>query len=76
MIIEKQDILTLEDNKEYVVVSKALYENTNYFYIVDLDNVENFKFVKIENDDLLEIKDKDLATKLIPLFINDTGIMN
>ena len=76
MTIEKKDILTLEDNKEYVVVSKVLYENTNYFYIVDIDNIENFKFVKIENDDLLEIKDKDLATKLIPLFINDTGIMS
>ena len=73
MTIEKKDILTLEDNKEYVVVSKVLYENTNYFYIVDIDNIE---FVKIENDDLLEIKDKDLATKLIPLFINDTGIMS
>ena len=76
MIIEKKDILTLDDNREYVVVSKAKYENINYFYIVDIDNVENFKFVKIENDDLLEIRDKDLATKLIPLFINDTGIMS
>lgn len=75
-MIEKKDILTLDDNKEYVVVSKALYEDVNYFYIVDIDNVENFKFVKVENDNLFEIHDKDLATKLIPLFINDTGIMN
>lgn len=74
MEIEKQDILTLDDEKNYVVVSKALLENINYFYIVDIDNIENFKFVKIANDNLLEIKDKDLITKLIPLFINDTNI--
>lgn len=76
MKIEKQDILTLEDQKEYVVVCTANYENINYYYIVDIENVDNFKFVKIENDNLFEIKDKDLVTRLIPLFINDTGILS
>lgn len=73
MNIEKQDILTLDDHNEYIVVSKIEYENAYYYYIVDINNPENLKFVKETNNELLELQDKDLVTNLIPLFINDTN---
>ena len=72
MDIKKNDILTLEDNNEYVVVSKVTYDDANYLYIVDLNDVKNIKFVKENNDEVLEISDKDLISELIPLFIEDT----
>ena len=73
MDIKKNDILTLDDNNEYVVVSKINYENINYLYIVDINNIQNLKFVKEGNDELLEIHDKDLISVLVPLFISETN---
>ena len=73
MDIKKNDVLTLEDNNEYVVVSKVTYDDANYLYIVDLNDVKNIKFVKENNDEVLEISDKDLISELIPLFIDDTN---
>ena len=73
MDIKKQDLLTLDDHNDYVVVSKVEYENAFYYYIVDINNLENLKFVKESNNELFEIKDQDLITNLIPLFINDTN---
>ncbi len=73
MDIEKQDLITLDDKNEYVVVSKVEYENSFYYYIVDINNPENLKFVKESNNELFELKDKELITDLIPLFINDTN---
>ena len=73
MEFQKQDLLTLDDNKEYVVVSKVEYQNEFYYYIVDIDNCENLKFVKKNGNELLEINNKELLTNLIPLFINDTN---
>ena len=71
MDIEKKDIIVLSDQKNYVVVSKINYENNNYYYIVDIDDVANIKFVQEVGDELLELTDKELVTKLIPLFTQD-----
>lgn len=71
MDIEKKDIITLSDNNDYVVISKINYEENYYYYIVDINNVENLKFVKESNDELLELNDKNLLTTLIPLFAKD-----
>ena len=71
MDIEKKDIIVLSDQKNYVVVSKINYENNNYYYIVDIDDVANLKFVQEVGDELIELTDKELVTKLIPLFTQD-----
>ncbi len=73
MDINKQDILTLDDKNEYVVVSKVFYQNYFYYYIVDINNPTNLKFVKEDNDELLELKDKELVTNLVPLFLANTN---
>ena len=69
MIINIKDTLTLDDNNEYVVISKTNYENKNYYYLLDKNNKENFKFCYEDNDELVEVDDKELATKLLPLFV-------
>ena len=35
MIINIKDTLTLDDNNEYVVISKINYESKNYYYLLD-----------------------------------------
>lgn len=69
MIINIKDTLTLDDNNEYVVISKINYESKNYYYLLDKNNKENFKFCYEDKEELVEVEDKQLATKLLPLFV-------
>lgn len=69
MIINIKDTLTLDDNNEYVVVSKVNYEKKNYYYLLDKNDNTNFKFCYEDKDDLVEIDDNKLNTKLLPLFL-------
>ena len=69
MTIKIKDTLILDDNNEYVVVSKANYQNNNYYYLLDINNNENFKFCYEDNEELVESEDKELNTKLLPLFV-------
>lgn len=69
MIINIKDTLLLNDNNEYVVVSKINNDNKNYYYLLDKNNNTNAKFCYEDNEELVEINDKELTTKLLPLFI-------
>ena len=68
MIINIKDTLFLEDNNEYVVVSKIDYKNKKYYCLIDINNSENLKFCYQENDELVELNDKELNTELLPFF--------
>lgn len=70
MMIDIKDVLTLDDKNDYVVVSKISYENKTYYYLVDINNNNNLKFCYEDNNDLVEIKDKELTTKLLPIFLD------
>lgn len=68
MNIEIKDMILLSDKGEYVVAGKINYEDKICYYIIDKDNYENIKFCYQEGNELVEILDKDLVTKLLPLF--------
>lgn len=68
MNIDIKDVITLDDNQKYVVVSKVFYENKNYYYIIGKDNFKNIKFLYEDDNELVEINNKDLLNKLLPLF--------
>ena len=73
MNIKYQDLITLDDDNEYIVVSKIVHKEKDYIYIVDINNNQNMKFMKINNDGyLIELNYKDdekLIKELIPLFL-------
>lgn len=69
MIINIKNILTLDDNNEYVVISKINYNNKNYYYLLNKNNNDIPKFCYEDNDELVEINDRDLIAKLLPLFV-------
>ena len=71
MIINITDVLTLSDNNEYVVVSKTNYDSIEYYYLIDKNNDANVKFCYLDNDELVELDDKELTTKLIPFFVKE-----
>ena len=72
MVINYQDIITLDDDNKYVVASKVNYKGSTYLYLVDINDTTNYKFAELENNNILseldnEI-DEDLIKHLIPLF--------
>ncbi len=71
MMINIKDTLTLDDNNEYVVISKINYDNKNYYYLLDKNNNDNPKFCYEDNSELVEIDDKSLTTILLPLFVKE-----
>lgn len=73
MIIRIKDTLTLSDSNEYVVISKINYDSKNHYYLLDKNNNSNLKFCYEDNNELVEIEDKVLITKLLPLFLLETA---
>lgn len=69
-MINIKDILVLDDENEYVVVSKANYNDKIYYYIINNNDNSDFKFCYQENDELVEMEDDKLIKELIPLFFN------
>ena len=70
MNINIKDVLTLDDNNKYVVVSKVYYDRKDYLYLVDINNNTNLKFCYVDNEEIIESNDKDLNPKLVPLFFD------
>ena len=75
MNIDVKDILTLNDKNKYVVVSKALYEGKEYLYLIDVNNNAKVMFCYVDNDKIVESNNKELNTKLIPLFFDNIKAM-
>lgn len=73
MNIDIKDILKLDDNNEYVVVGKVNYENKYYYYLIDMEDPDNLMFCYEDNGDLVEVKDKKLTAKLLPLFLEKSN---
>lgn len=70
-MIEIKDIVTLSDQNEYQVVSKIDYEYRIYYYLVDINEISNVKFLYENNDKLTEEEDPEIINKLLPLFYNE-----
>ena len=67
-MIEIKDIVTLSDQNEYQVVSKVDFEYRIYYYLVDINEISNVKFLYENNDKLTEVEDTELINTLLPMF--------
>ena len=65
------DIVKLDDNNEYVVVSKINYENKNYYYLADINNLNNVLFLYEDKDELKEVSNIELLKKIMPLLYKE-----
>ena len=63
-----KDVITLDDNNKYVITSKVNYKEINYYYLTNINNPDELLFCYEDNNDLVEITDKNITTKLLPLF--------
>ena len=68
-MIDIKDTIALSDNNEYVVVSKANYNDRVYYYLIDKNDSGNIMFCYQDNNQMVELTDKDLVVKLLPSFL-------
>ena len=60
-----RDIITLNDNNQYIVVGKIDYEAKTYYYLVDINKNENLKYCYQDNDELVELDAITIKNKSI-----------
>lgn len=72
-MIEMKDIITLSDDKDYQVISKINYEGLVYYYLVDMQEISNCKFMYENDDNLTEIDDEELISRLMPIMFKKFG---
>ncbi len=82
MNIDIKDVLTLDDDHKYVVVSKVAYQDEIYFYLVDTsisdesikegNEIQKILRLNKENGKFIEFNDENLIKELIPLFFKET----
>ena len=69
--IEISDIITLDDDKEYMVSGKACYGKINYLYLINKDDY-SMAFAAVSGNDVILLdnkNDKAIIDELIPLFL-------
>ncbi|MBO5096278.1 MAG: hypothetical protein J6B98_05340 [Bacilli bacterium] len=69
MNINEKDIIVLDDNNHYIVVKKIDYNSKKYYYISDINNKENMKYLYEDGNELVEIEDeKELENVIIKMY--------
>ncbi len=66
-----KDLVTLSDDNEYQVISKTHYEGLVYYYLVDMNDISNIKFLYENGDKLTEVEDPNLINRLLPRLLEE-----
>lgn len=73
-------VITLEDDKKYLLLDKTELDNKNYFYAVEVTDIngeptENYLFLeeKIENNEVYveTVNDEETEAALLVIFMNN-----
>ena len=74
MNINEKDIITLSDNIDYIVVKKIKYNNQYYYYISDIKNPENVKFLYEDKEELVEIEEENHIKSLVDMMLPEVEL--
>lgn len=70
MKLNDGQIITLDDEKDYVVLKQKMYKNNNYIYLMTTTKPIEVMFVKKENNELNLVIDEDELKIVMNLFVN------
>lgn len=73
-MLDRGDLITLNNNKEYIVINQATFNGKNYIYLVSKDGVSSVAICLLENDTLTTINDGDLVKLLLERFKQEQGV--
>lgn len=62
---EKNYILTLDDNKKYVLIDSLSFNKKTYAYLTELNDFTKYKICEIIDDEAIEIQDQNLLGQLM-----------
>jgi len=71
-----EEIITLDDGREYIVASHAIYENDKYYFFIDYETNNKIKYFKEDKETLgalIEVKNHDLIIKIAPLLVKNAS---
>ena len=68
-MIELTNLVTLDDDNEYVVAAKTVYDNRTYYFFVDINDNSNIKFLYEDGEELVEVTDDETINNILPLLI-------
>lgn len=68
-----KDRIILNDNIEYLVISKIIYQSNIYYLLTNINDIKNIKICQEKNrKNLIEIEDKNFISKLLPYFVKSS----
>lgn len=68
MNLEEKSVITLDNNKKYIIVKKIKNKQTYYYFSLNIDDTNDYKFFYMKDNDLIEILDDETISSLILLF--------
>ena len=74
MNIDEKDIITLSNDVKYIVVKKWIYNDKFYFYIDEIDNPVEVKFLYEDNNELVEIEDENHIKTLVDMMLPEIDL--
>lgn len=63
--MERETVLTLNNNKKYVVANEIEIDNEIYLYLVDIENPYDIMFVTRENSKLIKVIDDNIISQIL-----------
>lgn len=73
-MLEFGDIITLENEKKYLVAGTCSYNDKNYVYLVNTEEQTNVVLGIVENDDLQEVTDEEEFKQVMPLILDNVDM--
>lgn len=73
-MLEFGDIITLENEKKYLVAGTCSYDDKNYVYLVNTEEQTNVVLGIVENDDLQEVTDEEEFKQVMPLILDNVDM--
>lgn len=74
MNIDEKDIITLSNDVKYIVVKKTIYNDKFYYYIAEIDNPVEVKFLYEDNNELVEIEDENHIKTLVDMMLPEIDL--
>lgn len=62
---DKDYILTLDNEKRYVLTKTVLFETKKYVFLVELENPTDFIIGELVDDEIIEVEDLELVGRLV-----------
>jgi len=67
-MLDKGDLITLSNDKEYVVINQIHMDGKIYLYLIAKDGISSILICELKEDNLIIVKDAELFQKLVVKF--------